>query len=486
MSAAAPAPGPASPEPVRPRRARSAAAPERRLRVVGEFQSDAAEIEDSPPPPAARATLYAVAVLILGAVLWASLAEIDEIVAAPGRLVTTAPSLVVQPLETAVIRSLEVAAGDTVHAGQVLARLDPTFTQADVGQLRARLAASTAQIARLEAEIAGRDYAPGPAAGEEERLQAALFAQRREHLDAELRGHDEHAAQIEAGIATSRRDQDMLAARLDVLREIEAMRASLMAREVGSRITLLEARNQRLEAEASLAHLHSGLDELAHQLETVRAERQTAAAEFRRAALDDLVRLRRERDAAAEELSKAERRRQLVELRAPADGVVLELAQRSVGSVVREAEPLVTLVPLDVPLEAEIMVPARDIGRLALGQEVRVKLDAFPFQRHGTAAGELRTLSEDAFARPGASGGAGGAAAGLSGSAAGAGATGGDGAFYRARVRLTAVALRDLPPSFRLIPGMTVVAEIRVGRRRVLSYFLDPLLRGLDQSLREP
>jgi hemolysin D len=153
-----------------------------------------------------------------------------------------------------------------------------------------------------------------------------------------------------------------------------------------------------------------------------------------------------------------------VALTAPADAVVLEVAKRSIGSIVREAEPVFTLVPLDVPLEAEVLVEARDIGHVGPEQEVRVKLDAFPFQKHGTASGVVRTISEDAFTDEGK----------------------GERSFYRARVVLTDSRLERIPETFRLIPGMTVVAEIKVGRRSVLSYFLYPLLRGLDESIREP
>jgi HlyD family secretion protein len=167
------------------------------------------------------------------------------------------------------------------------------------------------------------------------------------------------------------------------------------------------------------------------------------------------------------ELRKAELRRSMVVLRAPADAVVLEIAPRSVGSVVREAEPLITLVPLNVPLEIEASVAASDMATIAVGQPVRIKLDALPFQKHGTIAGTLRTVSPDAFVAEKPSEPAGGA-------------------FYRVRIRLAELDMRNLPPGFRLLPGMTIRAEVAAGRRTVLSYLLYPLLRGLDESIREP
>jgi HlyD family secretion protein len=438
--------------------------PVRRPAAISEFQSDAVEIEERKPPRLARATLYVAVAFILIAVIWASLSEIDEIVSAPGKLVTTAPNLVVQPLETSVIRSIDVEVGDTVRAGDTLATLDPTFTEADVKQLRSREASYAAQIERLEAEIAGLDYVAPPAANKDQRLQAVIFRQRQAHHLAQLRNLDERIAAIEASLETNLSDQKVSAARLDVLRQIEAMRDELITVNAGSKLNLLEARNARLDVDANLTHLSSAASELMHELESTRAERQAHDEQFRREALEQLVELHGQHATAAEELNKAELRRQMVALTAPADAVVLEVAKLSIGSVVREAEPVFTLVPLDVLLEAEVLVKARDIGHVGLEQEARVKLDAFPFQKHGTASGVVRTVSEDAFTDEGKS----------------------EQSFYRARVLLRDTHLDRVSEKFRLIPGMTVIAEIKVGKRSVMSYFLYPLLRGLDESIREP
>jgi HlyD family secretion protein len=285
--------------------------------------------------------------------------------------------------------------------GTVLATLDPTFAAADAAQLGARLASRGAQVARLEAEVDGREYRASADAPADQRLQEATFLQREAWRRARLRDLDERSARAEAGLVTSRRDMEALGPRLDVLRELEAMRGQLLATQTGSRVSLLEARNQRLELEARGDHLRLALVELRHELESTRAERQSFLEDQRQLALEELARLRSERDAIAEELAKAALRQRMVVLTAPADAVVLQVADRSVGSVLREAEPLVTLVPLGVALEAELAVEARDIGRVTPGQPVRIKLDAWPYQEHGTLAGSLRVISEGAFAREG-------------------------------------------------------------------------------------
>jgi len=145
--------------------------------------------------------------------------------------------------------------------------------------------------------------------------------------------------------------------------------------------------------------------------------------------------------------------------------VVLELVRKSVGSVVDQGEAVVTLVPLEAPLEAEAEVLAADIGFIREGDPVRVKLDAFPFQRHGVLEGLVRTISADAFEKNTAEG---------------------PRLLYRIRVAIGKTGLQAVPRDFRLIPGMGLTTEIKVGDRRVITYLLYPLIRSFDESMREP
>lgn len=438
--------------------------------VIAEFHPDAVELEERIPPRTARLTLYGVTALIIAAVLWASLSSIDEIVVAPGKLVTTKPTIVVQPLETSIIRSIDVAAGDIVKAGQTLATLDATFSQSDVEQQRVRHAALEAQVKRMEAELAGTDYRAIAGKTPDEQLQLQLFEQRRAFRLAQVANFDEQIAGQAAAIASGKEEQVILKNRRDGLVQIEAARESLYKNETGSLLTLLGSRDARLEVEANLAQLAGKAVEAEHALAKLRADRQAFLEDLRRATVEQLVEAKSQRDTVGQELKKMELRRNMVVLSAPSDAVVLDLAQRSIGSVVREAEPIVTLVPLDVPLEAEVSINARDIGRVKAEEETRVKFDAYPFQKYGTATGRIRIISRDAFS-PDAKEAAQGVA---------------PLPFFRARVRLDEVNLASDGEPTRLLPGMTVNAEIKVGRRTVISYFLYPLIRGLDDSIREP
>jgi HlyD family secretion protein len=232
---------------------------------------------------------------------------------------------------------------------------------------------------------------------------------------------------------------------------------------------VLEARERRLEVEADYEAAVNKAHQLEEQIRQGRAQLDTFTRSWRQKVLDELVKTRRDRDALQENLAKAERRTALVELRAPMDATVLEIVKRSVGSVVKEAEPVATLVPQGVPLEAEIQIPADEIGFVRKNDPVRIKIDAFPFQRHGTVDGTLTVIGEDSFV-----------------SESGSPGRPMTRAYYPARVANLKSNLTRVPADTRLTPGMTLTAEVKVSERSVLSYFVYPLMKAFDEGIREP
>ncbi len=458
----------------RRRRDPTGSAPERLDVEAVAFQPDALMIEERPLPWAARSVVYIIAALVAAALLWASLAQVDRVVTARGKLITVDPLIVVQPLETAVIRTIEVGVGDFVKQGAVLATLDPTFTESEQVADRERLNSMLAEERRLEAEIYGRPFPPADADpaldAKYMALQTAIYEHRQAEYRAAVAASDADAARLEAALATNRASQNGLQERLKVTSEVESMRDELYKLSAGSRLNLLQSRLDRLSLNDQLGEKMNQEKELQQQLASAREQKEKYINNWTREAGERLTTVQQQLATAAQQLANANRRRSLVVLRAPADGVVLELGQRSIGSVAKEAEPLVTLVPRTNKIEAEVDVDSADVARLRTGDPVRVKLDALPFQRHGTLSGRVRVITENSFPAEKAS----------------SQQTDAQPAFFRARVALGPVTLQDVPPDFRLIPGMTTTAEINVGKRTVISYLLDPVIRLFDESLREP
>ena len=442
------------------------------------FLPDAPMIEERPLPWVARSVVYIVAALIVTTALWATFSQVDRVVTARGKLITVDPLMVVQPLETAVIRSINVGVGDFVKAGTVLATLDPTFTESQEVANRERLSSMKAEAQRLEAEIYGRPFPP--MSNEEEalepkylQLQTTVYEHRRAEYDASVASSDAEIRRLEASLVTNRTAQDGLQQRLKVVGQVESMRQQAFNAAAGSRLNLLLTQMDRLSVSDQLGEKQNQEKELLQQLAAARQQKERYINNWVREAGERLTSVQQEIATAVQQLAAAERRRALVVLRAPADGVVLELGQRSIGSVAKEAEPLITLVPYGNRVEAEVDVDSTDVAHLRVGDPVRVKFDALPFQRHGTVTGKLRVITENSFQSD-------------KSAAASADKPEAKPAFFRARVALGAVDLLDVPKDFRLIPGMTLAAEIKIGRRSIVSYVLDPIVRLFDESLREP
>ncbi len=434
-----------------------------------EFLPDADEIERRPLPPHARITIHALAAMLVCFLAWAAFAEVDEVVKAQGRLTTPSANIVVQPMETAIIRSIDVRIGQVVRKGERLATLDPTDANADQAQLRLKFDSLDTQVKRLEAELAGHAAAPdAKPASADTLLQDKLAQERRANFTAQLARIDQNIARVRASLDTNLRDQQVLGERTTSLREVEAMQESLVQQKFGAKVSLLDARNKRMEVERDYTLSRNQEPEIRRELAGLGAERSAFVNGWRQKIMEDMLNLSRERDTTAEQMKKGSLRHSMVMLTAPVDAMVLDIAKLSQGSVAREAEHLFTLVPVGSALDAEVQIDSLDVGHVKPGDDVRIKLDAFPFQKHGTLMARVRTLSEDAFRRETATPGQ------------------GTDAYYVSRIDLGTGALKNMERHTRLLPGMTLTAEIVVGKRTVLSYLAWPLTKGLSESLREP
>lgn len=443
-----------------------------------EFQSDATEIALQPVPPAARALLYSIIGLIVAAVLWASLGTIDRVVTADGKLTTEAPQIVIQPFETAIIRELRVKAGDTVQKGQVLATLDPTFAEAESGAVKQKLETLQAEALRLESELAAATVESYSDNRDIDTLNRQMAATRRDYVAGELATFDAQLKELAAQLESRNREIDDVRKQLESQRAIEAARQELYDRKVGSLLNLLEARNAKVAAERDLNKLINAVKETRAEMATVQQRRTAFQADWRAKTAEELKTTQGEIDRLAQELRKSTRRTDLVQLTAPDDAVVLELAPRSIGSVVREAETLMTLVPQHSTLQVVANLDPADVARVKAGDQVALKLESLPFQRHGTLDGTLKIVSQDVVQQ---------GADAKTQQAGGTAASGrGNPVSYRAVITIDANKLRDLPADFKLMAGMGVRAEIKIGERRLIDYFLYPLLQAGKESFREP
>lgn len=440
-----------------------------------EYQPDAVEIEEKPVPGRVRWVLYLIFLTLIIAVVGAVVFKVDRIVVAEGRLITTTPTIVVQPLTTSIVRSINTRVGDIVDKDQVLATLDATFASADLDQFNKQRVALEVQLRRIKAELENLSFSALPEEGEEGKLQEQLLNQRKVILARSKRTIDDKVAALHAKIdmiSVQRQGQEK---QVKLLRDIEGTTAKLPRNDADYRLRLLEAQKARYQTANAIDSLKAEEQVAINELKQAQSDWQRFVEERNGELMERQVQLRNELEKTCEEILKARRMHELVTLRAPQKAIVLKMAERSVGSIIQQAEPFMTLVPFNSNIEVEVDVGSKDIGRIRTGDAVRIKLDAFPFQRHDTLPGKVRVISEDTFQRNNVD------AMGRSPSERVSADS-----FYRARVSLLSTQLRNVPEGFRLLPGMKVRAEIKVGRRSVISYFLYPVIRALDESLREP
>lgn len=451
--------------------------PAREIRL---YQSETAEILEGPDPSQARLTLWVLTGMFAALLLVAAVMKIDRVVSSTaGHITTTDPTIVLGGLDQSLVKSLDVADGQQVTQGQLLATLDPTFTSSDVDSLKSQVANYGAEIARCKAEIAQQPFTLQPTSVDPRyagyvALQRAYYDQRKSQFTAQVKSYDEQIAQQKATLAKYQNDAARYSDRAKISSEIEQMRATLAAAQVGSKLNLLAATDQRLEILRSLESDRNSMNETQHQLDAAVATRAAYIQQWFGDTSKELVTAQGQYDSAVEQLNKATKHQDQVRLTAPVDGVVLNIAKVSVHSVLNQGQPLIYLAPLKSPVQAELHISPREIGFIRVGDHVTVKLDAFNYVEHGTAEGEVSAISDGSFTTDDA----GAVSEPTSGQQIEP--------YYKVMVKFTDTALRNVPAGFRLMPGMTLSGDIHVGKRSLFMYMMRGLVRGLDESMREP
>jgi HlyD family type I secretion membrane fusion protein len=444
----------------------SLAADRAAARAVADFQSDTAEILSADLSRASRLTLHVLAAMMVVAIALAATLPIDRVVTARGRVTSVEPHIVVQPLETSIVRQIAVREGQIVKAGDILARLDPTFSGADVAILGQRLATLEAETARLAAELHEEPYRT-TSNEPVELLQMRLWEARQAQLRSLDLGFEEKIAGARSAKDRAEKELAFYSERLSLIREVEAMRTTLQERQSGSRLNTIIASDQRVDIERNVEVQRMIAESSQHQLDALRADRETARRKWAADVAEQLVEKQRLLAAAREEMTKAGKRRELIDLRAVQDAVVLQIGDISIGSVVESAKKLFVLVPIAGGLQVEVEVASGDQGYVEVGQPVELKFEAWPYSRHGTGKGVVRTVSADSFrmqTRDGAQGPT----------------------VYLAHVDITDTRLRGVPADFRLVPGMPLTADVAIGSRTPLGYLLDRVVPLSREGLREP
>jgi HlyD family secretion protein len=434
-------------------------------------------IEQKPPPPLAGWMLRLVIGLVAGILIWAMLGRLDIVAVAEGKLVPSSYLKIVQPAEQGIVKEILVKEGEAVGPGQVLIRMDSVLAGADMKALRAEHDNKRLALRRIDAQLAGKLFAT------ENNDRPDLARQVQAQHAANVRAYENALAQEHAVLEKARQD---LAAAQATKAKLEQVLPHYVEQEqafekltkdgFAGRIMYTDKRRERIEKEQDLRTQEFIIG--SNRALIAQSEKKLAqiTADYRRHLQAERVQIASELDKASQELAKLAHRRDLLELRAPQAGIVKDLATHTIGTVAAPGTILLTLVPEGDKLLAEVWVSNQDVGFVRPGQEAKLKLVAFQFQKYGMVDGKVLHVNPDATEAPSANtrsdalGGRDRPMGPLS---------------FRALVDLSSQELAVEGGKYLLQPGMQVSGEIHLGTRSVMEYLLSPVQKAFHEAARE-
>ena len=450
-------------------RPRKVSVPARRpVEPVDAFGGLTADAIRKATPGAEPIVVRTIGALLLTIIIFMTFAPIDRVVVGTGKVLAQGGNIYVQPFDRSIVRSVLVHPGDVVKQGDTLANLDPTYAKADLTQMSQKKASSEAAVERLKAEQEGKAYVV-QSDDPYSQQQYTLWSRRQQEYRDNLAGFEAKISSAKSVIGRSQSDIRNYTQKLSLAGELEDMQTKLREKGYGSRIQTIGAAQDRVEAERMLAESRSQLEQATHDVAAASADRAAFIGKWRDDIGTQLVQAQNDLDQAVSYLSKATLNQDQTTLKSPADAIVLEVGNLSQGSVVDAngaAKPLFTLTPLKGATEAEIEVEAKDIGFIRVGDPVRAKFDAYRFIQHGTASAKVAAISDGSF------------------DVADSGQP--KPPFFKVRIKFETLELRNVPKSFRLIPGMTLQGDILIGRRTLMGYLMEGAMRTGSEAMREP
>jgi len=433
------------------------------------FLPAALSLQETPVHPAPRRFAWGLMILFVLALVWSFFGQVDIVAVAPGRIIASDRTKVIQPLEASVVRKVLVKDGDRVRMGQVLVELDPTMASADKANVQEQLRTQASEVMRTGALLQSlsnmklltpvlrglqADLIKDPA------TQAQLQSEWQD-ISAKLGKLDAEAARRQAETATVRETIAKLEATVPMAQTRETDFKKLVAQGYISSHATQDKTRERVELERDLATQRARLAEALSSAKETEQAKAAYRAETLRALSDRQAQAASKHSQLESDQTKANQREKLTQLTAPVAGVIQQLAIHSVGGVVTSAQALMIVVPDSATVTAEVSIANQDIGFVNAGQMAAVKLETFPYTKYGTVDARVDVVTADAVTDEK------------------------KGSYYPATLTLSQKDMLIDGKRVHLSPGMNITAEIKTGHRRVIEYLLSPVQRAGSESLRE-
>ena len=417
--------------------------------LLDEFDDDMDRLKSKVLPKSVKYSVYSFGFLVLFLIIWGSVSEIDTTITSTGKITTVVPNVEVQSNYNSVVKEILVKKGQEVKKGEALVVFDSTLQNADMKKLNYQLSVTNSKIDRLkkQSELRSNSSVSNPV----DDRQKKIFKDKKGQYLAKM-------ASLDQQISSTGDDLIFIKEQLDIQKKLEDSKKELFDLDLVAEAQVLGEKNKRLTLEKEFTKTSNKLSEL-------KSNRKEYTSQFFGGINDELMALEDQRISLLEDIKKLERQQTDETVRAPSDGMVLDLHSLYSGAVISQGKSVVTLVPTGVELLTVFDVDPSDISKLIPDTSVKIQLNALPAQKHGELKGKLIYVSADTVDKD---------------------VDGNSGNFYRARATITEQNLKDIPPGFNLMPGMKVSGKFRVGKRKLITYFIYPLIRTLGNSFAEP
>lgn len=430
-----------------------------------DFMSETSAAVLQGTPRTAHWILMGTVSFFIVALIWASLAELDEIARGVGKVIPTSHIQVVQNLEGGIISEILVREGDVIQKGQVLVKMDPTRFVASFGENQAKYDALMAAIARLTAEANNVEFKPppelqkkNPTLVEEEK---ALYQSRLNELHSNLSVLRQQTDQRRQELAEMRSRAAQLQQSHALVAKEVSMTRPLVEQGVMSEVELLRLERQLNDLLGEFNATRLAIPRLGAALEEARSKAEGFEVKFRSDAREELNKARAEILAAGASSTALEDRVARTTVRSPMAGTVKRIKITTIGGVIQPGMDLMEIVPMEDKLMVEAKVRPSDIAFLQIGQEAAVKLTAYDFSIYGGLPARLEYISADSITND-------------------EGET-----FYIVKVRTSTNYLDYKGRRLPIIPGMQASVDIRTGKKSVLTYLLKPIIKTKSEALGE-
>jgi hemolysin D len=436
-------------------------------------------IQESPPSRLPRAVMYTVAALFCILLAWAIFGKLDIIASAEGRLVPETYIKIVQPADAGIVKEILVKQGEKVKQGQVLMRMDTQIADADTKTIANELAMRSLQLRRIDAELGGKAVIKKPNEPNDlfNQVQSQYRERRQAYTDA-LEQAQQALQKTEHEYASAREVLAKLEQSVPILKQQAESYADMGKDGYAPQMTVLDKQRDYQEKAQDLRAQQSTVASLESAINQAKKQFNQITSKYRSELQNEQVEAGGQQRKLEQDSAKQAHKTRLLELKAPQSGIVKDIATHTIGSVVSPGTVMLSIVPEDEPLIAEIMIKNDDIGFVYPHQKVKVKLAPYPFEKYGMLDGEVTRIQADSSDTQGQQGKD-------SGKDKTSGQAMGQPSVYTATVALKQQYLESEGKQLKLVPGMQVIAEINQGDRTVIQYLLSPVSMTLYESGRE-